>query len=154
MGTEADLGDNVRQTIGRLGGHGLPESEVAAITAYMTGHMSLPDNPNPTSGPLVDRGRELFDDPAVGCSACHDGDAGFTDGELHDLGVADAGEAQREFNTPSLRHLWASAPCYHDGSSASLAHLLTAGNPDDRMGATAALTVDDRAALEAYLLSI
>jgi len=58
------------------------------------------------------------------------------------------------YNTPSLRHLWASAPYFHDGSVASLRDLFTTGNPGDRMGTTSHLSTQDVDALEAYLLSL
>jgi cytochrome c peroxidase/DNA-binding beta-propeller fold protein YncE len=60
-------------------------------------------------------------------------------------------EAPVAFNTPSLRHIWASGPYYHDGSSADLKALLTTGNKGDKMGKTSHLSTHEVDALVAYL---
>lgn len=60
-------------------------------------------------------------------------------------------EAPVAFNTPALRHLWASAPYYHDGSAKSLRELLTTGNKGDKMGKTSHLSARQITDLVAYL---
>jgi DNA-binding beta-propeller fold protein YncE len=63
-------------------------------------------------------------------------------------------EAPVAYDTPSLRHLWASGPYYHDGSVRSIRELITTGNPNDRMGHTSHLSARQLDALEAYLKSL
>jgi cytochrome c peroxidase len=63
-------------------------------------------------------------------------------------------EAPVAYDTPGLRHLWASAPYLHDGSVPTLEALLTTGNPGDRMGKTSHLGPADVAALAAYLRTL
>ena len=63
-------------------------------------------------------------------------------------------EAPVAYNTPALRHLWASAPYYHDGSARDLRALLTSGNKGDRMGKTSHLKPREIDALVAYLQTL
>ncbi len=63
-------------------------------------------------------------------------------------------EAPVRYDTPSLRHLWASAPYLHDGSVRTLEDLVSHGNPNDRMGRTSQLSESQRKALVAYLRSL
>lgn len=187
LGTEDDLVDNIRQTIRRLGGSGVPDEDLRALAVYLSGHMPALDNPYLGTGGLassaevVAQGRALFNDSDVGCANCHAPDESFTDEAFHDVDTVGDEEAttlrkliarrmdqQRQpqppreplptlplkFNTPSLTHLWASAPYYHDGSAGSLEQLLAAGNPGDRMGKTSHLTAAERAALTAYLRTL
>ncbi|MFT5435117.1 MAG: YVTN family beta-propeller protein [Myxococcota bacterium] len=63
-------------------------------------------------------------------------------------------EAPVAFNTPALRHLWASAPYLHDGSVKSIRELLTTGNKGNRMGKTSHLSSRQVDQLVAYLRSL
>ena len=60
-------------------------------------------------------------------------------------------EAPVAYKTPSLRHIWASAPYYHDGSQQTLKDLITSGNKHDLMGKTSHLNGRQVDALAAYL---
>ncbi len=106
------------------------------------------------------RGGEVF--TAAGCADCHSGSR-YTDSALdvrHDVGTAGLGSGARlggaldGFDTPTLRGLWSSAPYLHDGSAATLRHVLTTRNAGDAHGSTSALTEPDLAALETFLLSL
>ena len=215
IGTEDKLGDNVRQTVKRLGGSGLKDEEVDALVEYMTRYMSTPDNPSRTGADaqLVSLGKQLFESDEVGCSGCHSPDSRFTDGNRHEVGTttklefdiwqrfghlqqqqrgtqqappggppggASAPMQQRimvnedmiqgemalpmptepvpeapvAYDTPSLRHLWASGPYLHDGSVQTLRELITTGNPDDRMGKTSHLSARQIDGLVAYLRTL
>jgi|GEM_PF-713480 len=166
-GSEKTLKANVKNTMKRLGGHGLSDADTKALALYIDRYLPGMDNPHKTANPtLVATGRKLFNDPKVGCAGCHDAKATFTDGELHDLGTAGTDELAAvhratgkqvkgvAFNTPSLQGLWASAPYYHDGASKTLYALLTTGNPKDRMGTTSHLSEADKKALVAYLMTL
>jgi cytochrome c peroxidase len=159
FGAHGDLGVHLGHTFQRLGGSGFTapsdKADLAALVAWLgvmkgpsraaAGRTSPLDAPLDSS--LVDRGRRIFDDPAVGCATCHGG--GETDRDRHDVGTGQAIEASVRFDTPSLRFLAGSGPFLHDGRRATLAELVEKG--DGRMGHTSQLSVEDRAALTAYL---
>ena len=160
FGAHGDLGVHLGHTFTRLGGSGFAaprdKEDLAALVAWLRvmqgpARAAIGRAPSPLDAPadtaLVDRGRRIFDDPSVGCAQCHGG--GETDRERHDVGTGQAIEASLRFDTPSLRFLAGSGPYFHDGRHATLAELIEKG--DGRMGHTAQLSADDRAALTAYL---
>ncbi len=62
----------------------------------------------------VDRGRALFEDPAVGCATCHhEGD--YRAGRAHDVGTGGS------FQTPSLVGVGLRRPLMHDGCAETVA---------------------------------
>lgn len=178
LGTEAELTHNIAKTIGRLGGSGLDEPSLNALADYVS--HALPDLDNPhqnTQTALVARGKALFESAETGCSGCHTGVTG--DGARHEVGttteaeerifatLAEQGRPQAAppggpsvpkppiaYDTPSLHHLWASAPYFHDGRAATLTELLTHANAGDRMGRTSHLSRGDVDALAAYLSTL
>ena len=100
------------------------------------------------------RGQALFASDEVGCAACHMPEDKFSNWVAVKVKVPgkrrgfidESGEA---FKTPSLHHVGGTSPYYHDGSVSTLAELIEQNG--NRMGNTAQLTEDDRAALVAYL---
>jgi uncharacterized repeat protein (TIGR01451 family) len=107
-------------------------------------------------------GREIFDDPMVGCADCHSGPR-FTDSALHespflkhDVGTCDPGDedAGLGFDTPSLIGVWTTAPYLHDNRAASLQEVFTTHNPDDLHGTTSHLNAAEIDQLVAFLESI
>lgn len=179
IGTEDKLFDNVRQTIRRLGGTGLPDVDIQALATYCERYMPGFDNPHRTtqSAALVAEGKVLFESTEVGCATCHDAARKLTDGLRHDVGTTTPIEielwkrfeqqppaqpqanitleplpkAPVAYDTPSLRHLWASGPYFHDGSVRTIRELVTSGNPGNRMGQTSQLSRHQRDSLVAYL---
>ncbi|MEZ4268372.1 MAG: beta-propeller fold lactonase family protein [Myxococcota bacterium] len=169
IGTKGELQNNMEQTIARMGGHGLNGSELADLEQYLLHGLQAPRSPYLAATGLDAQqqlGKQIFEDPEVGCSSCHLGEA-FTDGNLYDVGATtdvefrlgqmamDPDGEQPEiglFNTPSLRGLWYSAPYLHNGRADTLydALELTAG----KMGATAHLDSTEIDALVAYLLTL
>jgi len=99
------------------------------------------------------RGRTLFQSPAVGCVDCHDPQTEHTDGTGYPKIVESAKDVRNEtavtFRTPSLKYVAGTPPYFHDGSRSTLKNLIDHNR--DRMGKTAHLSDDDRAALVAYL---
>jgi cytochrome c peroxidase len=89
---------------------------------------------------------------------------------LHDVGTgtaADVGAVQGdgrahfrnprrpgEFDTPTLRGVWATPPYLHDGSAATIDEVLTERNPHNRHGNVQVLTEQERKALVEYVLSL
>ena len=100
------------------------------------------------------RGETLFKSPEVGCANCHEPPL-FTDLRSYDVGTQNPFDKEaRDFDTPTLRELWRTAPYLHDGSAPTMRDVLITRNPKDQHGNTSRLTpgqVDD---LVAYLLSL
>ena len=114
---------------------------VQAVGRFLVAEPRLLPNPHPVEGrPEVDRGRHLFESPAVACAACHPADDGFTTREAfkgviaqrvedtpnRDLPADVAGDfakaAPGVFDTPSLRGLWDRPQRFlHDGRARSAA---------------------------------
>ncbi len=116
-GGDKDLVASLGSTMTRLGGFGIGEPEIQALTAF------LESRPGPRvparDRKQIKRGKKLFDSAALGCNSCHSGSS-YTDRQQHDLGNA----TLKTIDTPSLIGLASSAPYYHDGSAATLDALL------------------------------
>ena len=96
----------------RMGGPKLGDDQLAALSTFLDKVPSLPLSP-PSDLSAVERGRALFDDPAVGCAGCHDGDH-FTNLATVDVGTGGA------FVVPTLRGVGARAPFLHSGCAPTL----------------------------------
>jgi cytochrome c peroxidase len=153
-GAHKTLEDNIRETIVRLGGSGLTEQDLSALSTYLREGLFVPQRPAPTASSegLVARGRDLYMSDKLGCNGCHDLDHGTSDREVHDVGSKAKGESRAAFRTPPLGMLEATAPYFHDGRYATLEALLD--DNLDRMGQTTHLAADDRAALLAFLRTL
>jgi cytochrome c peroxidase len=101
------------------------------------------------------RGRELFEDPRVGCARCHVGEQ-LTDLKPHDVGTRTDADWPEEtaFLTPKLLELWRTGPYLHHGRAVTLREVLTRHNREDRRGATSHLDEVDIEALVEYLKSL
>ncbi|HZI93157.1 MAG TPA: beta-propeller fold lactonase family protein, partial [Patescibacteria group bacterium] len=121
-------------------------------------------NPNraPAGGltPQAAQGKTLFESAATGCASCHKGSS-FNDSDRalltrHDVGTLAPGDVngQSGFDTPSLLHLFDTAPYLHDGSAPTLLDVLTTRNQADRHGVTSNLTPAQRQSLIAYMLQL
>ncbi len=103
------------------------------------------------------RGKELFEDPVVGCAVCHVPSRDFTDRVAYDLkrSLSVPGflpEKDPLFKTPSLLFVGGSAPYFHDGRAGTLEQALFESGGG--MGKTGHLSAADRAALVAYVRSL
>ncbi|MGB1285277.1 MAG: cytochrome c peroxidase [Aggregatilineales bacterium] len=114
--------------------------ELDALKAYLT-EFTAPRNPDFPDERLVQRGETVFMEN--GCAACHSGDIG-TDGQIHDVSTGGT------FVTPSLQHLWLTAPYLHDGSAQTLRDLFITGQGSHRLAIN--VPNSDVDALIAYLL--
>jgi mono/diheme cytochrome c family protein len=97
------------------------------------------------------RGKALFENKEVGCSSCHlgDGEPAMVT-KLPKLPAREGfDDEDMPLKVPSLRFVGGTPPYLHDGSEPTLRQLLDDNH--DRMGHTAQLSADDRAALAAYL---
>ncbi len=120
---------------------------------------SLAYTPNPHIGKyepeVAIHGEEIFNDLDVGCVECHPAPY-YTDFQVHDVGSGGALTEQLgpEFDTPTLRALYRSAPYMHDGSAETLMDVLTAANPHDEHGVTSHLSEAELGALVVFMLAI
>ncbi|MFO0745841.1 MAG: hypothetical protein U1F43_09225 [Myxococcota bacterium] len=92
LGSETSLGANLHRTIARLEGKGTSEDDTAALVAYMTRGLDVPDHER-RGAPLTAieaRGQDVFNRVDVGCAGCHDPATAFTDGQTHDIGSTSA----------------------------------------------------------------
>ncbi len=153
-GVHKTLEDNIRETIVRLGGSGLPDSDLASLATYLREGLFVPQRPTPpvAAETLVARGRDLYMSDKLGCNTCHDLNRGTSDRQVHDVGSKAKDESRAAFRTPPLGMLEATAPYFHDGRYATLEALLD--DNLDRMGQTSHLAADDRAALLAFLRTL
>lgn len=108
--------------------HAGVSAELDALAAYIRS-LNVPLSPGHRQGqPLPEaaqRGRTIFNDPAVGCAACHTPPL-YTDNLIHDVGTAtDDERIGPTFNTPSLHGIYDTAPYFHDGSAATLYEVVT-----------------------------
>ena len=149
--------DFQRTLQGEMGGRGLAPSQLDDLAAFVNS-LRLPPNPNAKpDGPLAaraKRGESVFTSSRTQCATCHAPPL-YTDRKLHDVGTGD-GQAERfgpQFDTPSLRGLFATAPYLHDGTAATVLEVLTTKNPGDRHGVTSHLTAAELNDLEAFLLT-
>ena len=163
-GTSKTLEENVGQTIARLGGSGISDSERRALARYLREGLHAPVKPPPSDKALVALGRDVFTRASVGCSDCHTLDGTLTDGARHDVGTLTAAEREElaaahdvnkdpaSFDTPSLLGVALTPPYFHDGSVPSLETLIATNG--DRMGHTSALSQREKTALVAFLKTL
>jgi len=146
----------VRSGIQNSLGTALPEEVAAAMDEWLK---SLQPAPSPylVNGRLSEaarRGETLFKSPDTGCMNCHEPPL-FTDLRSYNVGTYNAFDREdREFDTPTLRELWRTAPYLHDGSAATIRDVLTTSNPKDEHGKTSRLSARDIDDLAEYLLSL
>ncbi|HEU5072890.1 MAG TPA: c-type cytochrome, partial [Polyangiaceae bacterium] len=146
-GNGEKLSEHMQKTFTRLGGKGLEGDELSAMLAYVASLAPPPGAPA-TRSAEIERGRQVFHAAETGCATCHSGDT-LTDGERHNVKSAATGDGAKAFDTPSLLHIKASAPYFHDGRFASLSEMLEATS--GMMGKTSHLSAADKHALVAYL---
>ena len=100
------------------------------------------------------RGERLFQSPGTGCANCHEGEL-FTDLHAYNVGTQNPFDKDdKEFDTPTLRELWRTAPYLHDGSAATIRDVLSTRNPKNEHGKTSQLTPQQIDDLAEYLLSL
>ncbi|MFT3839939.1 MAG: hypothetical protein QM723_23330 [Myxococcaceae bacterium] len=85
QGTTRSLEENIAQTTQRLGGNGLAKEEQHALARFLVEGLRPVTLPKATDTAVVERGRALFHDEAVGCASCHPSDGAFTDSRTHDI---------------------------------------------------------------------
>jgi DNA-binding beta-propeller fold protein YncE len=156
LGVRATAAVAVRSGIQNSLGTVLPEEIAAAIDEWLK---SLRPAPSPylVKGHFSEsaaRGERLFKGTRTGCTGCHEGEL-LTDLRPYDVGTQNPFDRQdKDFDTPTLRELWRTAPYLHDGSAATLQDVLTVKNRKDEHGKTSFLTRQEIDDLVQYLLSL
>ncbi len=105
-----------------------PEAEAEAIDAYLKTLQPIP-SPHLEEGQLsaaAQRGQALFESQRVSCQRCHPAPY-FTDMQLHRMGRTPSQHFKNEFDTPTLREVWRTAPYLHDGQFSTVQQLLREG---------------------------
>jgi hypothetical protein len=116
--------------------------------AMLTWINSIPLLPNPVAAdPAVQRGKTLFEDSHVGCSACHAG-ARLTNNASVDVGTGLMAQV------PSLRGVVWRAPFLHSGCAPTLLDRFGSCGGGDKHGQTSHLSAADQSDLVAYLGSL
>jgi hypothetical protein len=92
----------------------------------------------------AERGRLVFNDPAVGCASCHSG-AKMTNNITVNVGTGLA------FQVPALRGVGFRAPFLHNGCAATLLDRFGSCGGGDMHGHTSGLSMTERTDLVAYL---
>ncbi len=131
--------------------------ELDALAAFMDS-LVMPLSPDHRQGQPLSaaalRGRALFEQPALGCLACHPPPL-YSDLQLHDVGTTTPGEKiGPAYDTPTLRGLYGSEPYFHDGSAATLLETITRPSPGGEHDLTGFLTRSELQDLVQYLLAL
>jgi len=104
------------------------EDRAAAIDAYLKSLRPVP-SPHLVEGhlsPAAQRGKALFFDPKIGCSACHPPPL-YTDLKRYDVGSKGPTDLRSRFDTPTLIEVWRTAPYLHDGRYESIRDVILKG---------------------------
>jgi DNA-binding beta-propeller fold protein YncE/mono/diheme cytochrome c family protein len=156
LGVRANASIAVRNGIQNSLGSVLPEEVPEAMDEWLK---SLQPAPSPAlvngrPSEAAQRGEIIFKSPEVGCANCHEPPL-FTDLRSYDVGTQNPFDKEaRDFDTPTLRELWRTAPYLHDGSAPTLRDVFTTRNPKDKHGKTSHLTPGQAEDLAAYLFSL
>jgi len=130
-----------------------PEEESRAMDAYLKSLEPVP-SPRLVNGQLSEaaqRGKAVFEKAA--CNRCHTGDY-FTDKRKYNIGTGIGMENGSEFDTPTLKEVWRTAPYLYDGRARTMKEVLTRYNKDDQHGLTSQLSEQELNDLEEYVLSL
>ncbi|MFH2204775.1 MAG: beta-propeller fold lactonase family protein [Elusimicrobiota bacterium] len=114
-----------------------------------------PRAPNPwlrhTEPEVIERGRELFSRAL--CVTCHPPPT-YTDMKMYKLGLRGVLDQRDDFDTPSLRETYRTAPYLHDGRAETLRAIFTDHNPKDLHGITSDMTPQELDDLIAFVKTL
>ncbi|EYF05154.1 Hypothetical protein CAP_3519 [Chondromyces apiculatus DSM 436] len=133
------------------------EARAAFLAAFLRRGLVTPPQEARALTPEEEKGKAIFLSDAARCAKCHVPESDYTDRMAYPMaklpvrpGFDD--EPQAEFKTPSLKYVAGHAPYFHDGSAASLEDLIARNG--NRMGQTEHLSLEERAALVAFLRTL
>ena len=152
-GEHESVEERIRSTADRFTGTGFHRKEdledLAALETYMR-RMPTPPPPLPhaeVERQSIERGRDLFDD-SLQCASCHPGGGAAGTRMSVMRGELDHPRSER-FDAPSLAHVAASPPYFHDNRYASLRWVFS--DPSDPMDLTSRLSEAEQQDLVAYV---
>jgi DNA-binding beta-propeller fold protein YncE len=132
------------------------DEDAEALVAFFE---SIDDPPNPfrqrdgSLTPAAKRGKQVFASAKANCAQCHSGPY-FTDGQIHDVGLASSSDVYEGFNTPSLVGVHRRLKLLHHGRAQNLDELLTGQHNPDKVTGAGELTDAERADLIEYLKTL
>ncbi|WP_156110346.1 beta-propeller fold lactonase family protein [Brevibacillus thermoruber] len=129
-------------------GEALFKGKAGCITCHALPNYTDSAQAVDAAGRLSVQNRRFLHD--VGTATPADKGAVEGDGRAHFQNPRKPGE----FDTPTLRGVWATAPYLHDGSAATIEEVLTTRNPQHKHGNAHLLTEQERKALVEYVLSL
>lgn len=137
--------------------------ELDALAAYTNSHQfTLSPHAKNGLSPAAKRGREIFFSKETRCATCHSGPF-YTDSNpgpetvTHNVGTGEDDPSELmgpKYDTPTLLGVYRSAPYLHHGKAATLADVLTTGNPGDKHGKTSHLSESEIADLVEFLKAL
>jgi YVTN family beta-propeller protein len=132
-------------------------ADLDVLAAFMDS-LTMPLSPGHRRGetlsPAETHGRDLYEEPDLGCVTCHPPPL-YSDLLPHDVGTETAGELiGPAYDTPTLRGLHRSAPYFNDGSAATLVEALTRPSPGDEHNLAEHLSEQELNDLIRYLLAL
>lgn len=142
------------------------ESELKALVAYIHNIPPRPNRqkaPDDSLNPIEQEGKSLFtrvkteDGKLIPqenrCTTCHPPPL-YTNRQTADVGTGRETDDKSEFNSPSLRNIWATAPYLHDGSASTLEEIWTKNSLNDEHGVVSDLDQRQLNNLVEYLKTI
>jgi len=129
-------------------------AELRAVEAFIASMQpeASPYLQNGKLSRLAKKGKKVFEDEKVGCAHCHSGPL-FTDLKTYNVGTRGPLDYHADFDNPTLKELWRTAPYLHNGSAATVRDVIEM-NTDDKHGHTRHLTDQEIDRLVEYLLSL
>jgi YVTN family beta-propeller protein len=131
--------------------------DLDCLAAFIDSLQVVPSPGHVHGEPLTEaelRGQAIFSAPALGCVSCHPPPV-YTDLQMHDVGTATSDERiGPDYDTPSLRGLFDSAPYFHDGSAVTLHDAITRPTAGSEHDVSGALTEEQIQDLIAFLLAL
>lgn len=154
----AEGGDNCNPACDQAPPNAGRSQDLDDLADYLAS-LTLPPNPNlEPSGYFSDaaiRGLHLFNSESTGCTTCHPPPL-YTDHLRHDIGTGGDPDERKgpDFDTPSLRGVYSTAPYLHDGRAATMEEVLTTHNPGELHGATSSLSSEEIDDLVVFLKAL
>lgn len=125
------------------------ESQARAVDQYLS---SLEPVPSPylvqdELSAKAQKGKAIYE--RIGCNYCHPAPF-YADGKKHKMGTPGPTDRTTEWDTPTLREVWRTAPYLHDGRSATIEDMLKV----EKHGLKKELSNDELEQLIEYVLSL
>ena len=125
------------------------ESQARAVDQYLSSLEPVP-SPYLVQGELsakAQKGKEVYE--RIGCNYCHPAPF-YADGKKHNIGSPGASDRTNEWDTPTLREVWRTAPYLHDGRAANIEDMLK----NEKHGLQKELSNEELEQLIEYVLSL